>query len=250
MTNKFRASTSPSEGWVTNWAVPLAAPVIAFLIQVYWIPVTFVLPLAVVITLCYLALKLSPRTVLVWMVVYVASVLIAAQLRVEPPPTSAAFRPFIRSGFVVAGGITAYLLAVNRIRLHGSNEALFQVISVLPSAVMVTDVSGNILLMNTHCVNLLEGHFNGVSSLSFFAAFTTRETQGREIEDYLKLFESGTNEPVAVTLRTRGEHSLALEVVITIVKSDRNRYAVIVVERSWKLPARKSEAVSLGRASA
>lgn len=237
--NKFGDQSGPKPSPFSTWIAPLAAPFVVVLIQHYLLPVAFLLPLSLVVILCYLALRLPPSAMLVWTAFYIAFGILAAQVEVEPPVTSAAWRPYVRSGFVAAGGITAILLAGHRVRMRRSNEALFKVIALLPSAVIISDVSGNILLLNDECRKLLADQLSGVSKLSFFTTFVAAKDQGREIAKYVGYFEREEGGPYAATLKTRGPQPMLLEVAITIVTLDKTRYAVTVVDQ-----ARREELVT------
>jgi len=201
--------------------------------------VAFLLPLSLVVLLCYLALKLPPSAMLLWTVFYIAFGIIVAQVEPEPPVPSVALRPYVRSGFVLAGGTTAILLAAHRVRMRRSNQALFKVIALLPAPVIVSDISGNILLMNDQCRKLLADQLTEFSALSFFTTFVAAKDQGREIAKYVGYFERDDGGPYAAALKTRGPQPMVLEVVITIVTLDRTRYAVTVVDT-----ARREELVA------
>jgi hypothetical protein len=205
---------------------------VVLLVQNLWLPVAFLLPLSLVVMLCYLALRLSPSAMLLWTVFYIALGIVAAQVAPEPPVTIAALRPYVRSGFVLAGGITAILLAAHRVRMRRSNCTLFKVISLLPTPVIVSDVSGDILLMNDECRKLLVDQLSELGNLSFFTTFVPAKDQGREIAKYVGYFEREEGGPYAATLKTRGPQPLMLEVAITIVTLDQTHYAVTVVGRA------------------
>jgi PAS domain-containing protein len=223
---------SPKESGVfIAWVIPLAVPFALWAIEFYTFPVSFLMPLVLVVLLCFLALHLPPSSVLSWTIVYAAMIILLAQVSVEPPPTSPALRPYVRSGFIFVGGITALLLAAHRVRMHKGNQALFKVISALPTAVIVSDVSGNILLMNDKCRTLLTGQLTEFSGLSFFSAFTAPHHQGREIEKYVSYFDREDGGPHTAVLRTRGAQPLVLNVVLTVVTLDHTRYAVTVIEK-------------------
>jgi glucan phosphoethanolaminetransferase (alkaline phosphatase superfamily) len=213
-----------------SWVLPTAVPLLLWLAEYYVLPVTFLIPLGLVVFLCYLALRLKPSAIIFWTIAYMAFVILAAQIFVQPPPTNEALRPFVRSVFVFAGGTTAVFLAINRLRMRKSNAALLKVISVLPSPVIVSDISGNIFLMNDASRRLLASRISRFSGLSFFSAFVAPAQQGREIEKYISYFERDDEGSYAATLQTRGEEPLILDVMITIVTLDKTRYAVTAIE--------------------
>jgi hypothetical protein len=243
--NKSDFSYDRPPGLLISLIVPLAAPICLFFIEAYLVPLVFLMPLVLVLVLCYLAMRLSPRAVMFWMLFYIALVIVAAQISVEPEPVMAALRPYVRSGFVFAGGITAFLLASHRARMGKSNQALFKVISALPSPVVVSDISGNILLMNKQCQDLLARQHDPLSAVSFFSTFVSREDQGLEIQKYLKYFDAEDGDIFPAVLQTRGEPPLVLEVVITIVTLGNIRYAVMAIEKAGGVPPRNTGRVFL-----
>jgi hypothetical protein len=232
MANKFGPQLEDSPGWIIFWVVPFAAPFVLFLIESYLIPVSFLMPLLLVVLLCYLAMRLPPKVVLMWTFAYVAIVIVLALVAPETRQVSPAFRPLVRSGYILAGGATAFLLAAHRLQMKQSNAALFRLIALLPTSVIVSDVSGNVLLMNNECKKLLEGHVNQLADLSFFSAFTAREQQGREISKYVRYFEAGEEGPFPTVLQTRGERPLMLYATIAIMTVGLGRYAVTVIEKT------------------
>jgi hypothetical protein len=231
MGNKFGPQSEKPPGWIVFWAVPFAAPFVLFLIEFYLIPVSFLMPLLLVVLLCYLAMQLPPKVVVLWMFAYVAIIIILALVAPETRQISPSFRPLVRAGYVLAGGVTAFLLAAHRLRMKQSNAALFRLIALLPTSVIVSDVSGNVLLMNNECKKLLEGHVNHLADISFFSAFTAREQQGREISKYVRYFEADEEGPFPTVLQTRGERPLMLYATIAIVTVGLGRYAVTVIEK-------------------
>jgi PAS domain-containing protein len=212
--------------------LPLLAPVVLFLIDSYLIPQAFLLPLMLVMLLSYLALRLPTSAVAGWVVVYMVMVLLVSLYPVERTQTLPFLKPYIRTAFILAGGITACLLASHRTRLQKSNRTLLKIISALPSAVVVSDISGNILLMNKEAQRLLQGHTDPLSGLSFFSTFIAHEEQGRQIGKYVSYFQADEAGPFSTILHTRGEHALTLDVSITIITLDKTRYALTVIEKA------------------
>jgi PAS domain-containing protein len=212
--------------------LPLLAPIILLMIDTYLIPQAFLLPLMLVMTLSYLALRLPVPAVASWATIYLVIVLLVSYYPIESTQTLPYLRPYVRTAFILAGGITACLLASHRTRLLKSNQALVQIISSLPSAIVVSDISGNILLMNKACQKLLEGRVHALSGLSFFSTFIGREEQGQVIAQYVNFFQADKPGPFPMILRTRGERPLELNVSMTIVTLDKTRYAMTVIEKA------------------
>jgi PAS domain-containing protein len=212
--------------------LPLLAPIVLLLIDCYLIPQAFLLPLMLVMTLSYLALRLPMTAVAGWAIVYMSTVLWISFHPVEPTQTLPYLRPYVRTAFILAGGVSACLLASHRTRLQKSNQALLNIISALPSAVVVSDISGYILLMNKECQRLLKGHADPLSGLSFFSTFIGYEDQGQEIGKYVAYFQSNEPGPFPAVLHTRGENPLTLHVSVTIITLDKIRYAMTVIEKA------------------
>jgi PAS domain-containing protein len=128
-------------------------------------------------------------------------------------------------------GSAAVLLAAYRQRLEVGHEALFRVISALPLAVIISDISGNILLLNDQAQQLLKHHLSDLTGISYFSTFTTPSDQGKTIARYISYFDPANVGTSSVILYTRGEPVLSLHAALTVVGIDKQRYAITVVER-------------------
>ncbi|HUB66461.1 MAG TPA: PAS domain-containing protein [Candidatus Methylacidiphilales bacterium] len=230
--NKFGFPFEKRSSVADFLVLPLLAPIVLFLIDSFLIPQAFLLPLMLVMTLSYLALRLPVPAVASWAIVYLVIVLLVSFYPIETTQTVPYLRPYVRTAFILAGGITACLLASHRTRLLKSNAALVQIISALPSAVVVSDISGNILLMNKACQQLLEGRLHALTGLSFFSTFIGQEEQGQIIAQYVNFFQTDQPGPFPMVLCTRGDRPLKLNVSITIVTLDKTRYAMTLVEKA------------------
>jgi PAS domain-containing protein len=229
--NNFAFTAQKPPGQIEYLWAPILAPIILFFIDSYLIPQAFLLPLLLIMLLCYLALRLPAWMVAGWAVVYTLLVLLVAFLPLEDTQTLPALRPYVRTAFLLVSGTTATLLAIHRGRLEKGNQALVQVVSMIPLAVVVSDISGDILLINQAAEKLLRNHLNELSGLSYFSTFISPQEQGRMIAKYISYFQGESETPHEVTLCTRGEPSLTLHTTITVISLNKTLYAVTIVDK-------------------
>lgn len=202
-----------------------------FLIDYFFVPGIFSLPLMFLILLIFLAMRLPAPAVALWTLVFAGIILIFLMLPIEEANTIPPFRPYIRTAIFVAGGSAAILLSAYRQRLELGHDALFRIISSLPLAVIVSDISGNILLLNEQAQQVLKHHIDSLAGLSYFSTFISPSDQGKTIARYISYFDPAHSGTVSTVLHTRGEPALALHASITVVAIGNHRYAITVVER-------------------
>jgi hypothetical protein len=145
--------------------------------------------------------------------------------------TSPALKPYIRIAIFLAGGLGAVLLAAYRRRLEIGHEALFRVISGLPLPVIVSDISGNILLLNEQAQQVLKNHITEQAGRSYFSTFIGPGDRSQTVTTYISYFDPDNVGTVATVLQTRGTPVLCLHAAITTVIIGKHRYAITVVER-------------------
>jgi len=224
-------SPPPHPGAWENFWLPLFLGIGLFLFDTYLIPNVFALPLLLLMALIFLAFRLPAWMVTIWTVMYAGAILMILLLPVQEAVTDPALKPYIRTGIFLAGGTAAILLANHRQRLEKGHEALFSVISALPVPVIVSDISGNILLLNAAAQGVLKSHLSELSGLSYFSTFVEPENQGRAISTYIGYFNSDHVSPASIILRTRSEPPLSLHAVVTVVKIADSQYAVTMVQK-------------------
>jgi PAS domain-containing protein len=234
--NQIRGSAGVDEvdatpgAWDNFW-LPSLLWLGLFLIDRFLIPGVFSLPLLLLLALIFLSFRLPAWMVAIWALMYGASVFAILMSPIKEAATDPALRPYVRTCIFLAGGAAAVLLASHRQRLERGHQALFRIIAALPLPVIVSDVSGNILLLNNAAQAVLKRHISDLAGLSFFSTFVSPNDQGKAIARYIGYFDPGHAGPVSTALRTRGEPSLTLHSSISVVRIDRSRYAVTVVER-------------------
>ncbi len=232
MTGKsFYRRTTPAPGIWGLIGLPLVLATALLLIDFFWIPGIFSLPLMLLILLIYLAMRLPAAAVAFWTVFFGAVILAILLMPIEERSTAPEFRPYVRTAVFLAGGSAAILLAAFRQRLEAGHEALFRIISSLPLAVIVSDISGNILLLNEQAQQVLKNHINDLAGLSYFSTFISPSDQGKTIAEYISYFDPAHVGSVSAVLQTRGRPALNLHASITVVGIDKHRYAITVVER-------------------
>jgi len=234
--NSFYHPSAAGTGLWRTVGVPLLLGIVLLLIDVYLIPGIFALPLLLMMTLMYLAFRLPAWLVATWALIYAAVILTITVVPIEETTTNPALRPFVRTLVFLTVGAAAALLAAYRQRLEVGHEALFRIISSLPLAVLVSDVSGNILLLNEQAHQLLKHHVSGLTAMSFFSTFVMPGDEGQTIAKYIGYFDPANVGTISVALRTRGEPVLALHAALTVVAINKRRYAITVVERVEHLP--------------
>jgi len=226
----YLPASDQSPGAWNNFWIPLLVGLFVLGVDVYLIPGIFALPVLLLMVLIFLAFRLPAWMVAIWTVMYAAAILVILFLPVEESRTDPAFKPYVRTAVFIAGGSAAVLLASYRRRLEKGHEALFQVILSLPLPVIVSDISGNILLLNTAAQAVLKNHISELSGLSFFSTFISPDNQGKTIVKYIGYFDPGHGGPIPITLQTRGAPPLTLLASLTVVAIDKKKYAVTVVE--------------------
>jgi PAS domain-containing protein len=221
----------PHPGAWENFWLPLLLGIGLFLFDDYLIPNVFALPLLLLVALIFLAFRLPAWMVTIWTVMYAGVILTILLLPVREAVTDPEFKPYVRTGIFLAGGSAAILLASHRQRLEKGHEALFSVISALPVPIIVSDISGNILLLNASAQGVLKCHLSEMSGLSYFSTFVGPEHQGQAIATYIDYFKSNHGNPTSLTLRTRSEPPLSLHAEVTVVKIAGSQYAVTMVQK-------------------
>jgi PAS domain-containing protein len=229
--NNFYHPSSPVSGLWQTVGIPLLMGIVLLLVDVYFIPGIFALPLLLMMTLMYLAFRLPAWLVAAWALIYAAVILTISVAPIEETTTDPALRPFIRTLVFLTVGAAAVLLAAYRQRLEVGHEALFRIISSLPLAVIISDISGNILLLNEQAQQLLKHHLSNLTGMSFFSTFVMPGDEGQTIAKYISYFDPANVGTTSILLRTRGEPVLALHVALTVVGINKRRYAISVVER-------------------
>jgi hypothetical protein len=235
--NSFDRPPQRNPGAWENFWLPFLASIVLFLVDFYLIRGIFALPLLLLLLLFFLAFRLPSRMVAVWTLTYTVMILV---IRLMPLPefiTLPAFKPYVLTAIFATSGFGAILLSAYRHRLEMGHDALFRIISGLPLAVIVSDISGNILLLNEQAQQVLKNHINELAGLSYFSTFTSPNDQGKTIATYISYFDSGHIGTVATILRTRGAPALCLHAAITVVPIGKHRYAITVVERVEPLVA-------------
>jgi PAS domain-containing protein len=186
--------------------------------------------------LIYLGFRTPTWVVCLWGIIYAMAVLILTLFPIQEAQPSLPFmRPYVRAAFLLVGATAATLVAHHRTRMEKSHEALFNVISALPLAVIISDISGNILLMNREAQKVLSNHVHELSGLSYFSTFISPDEQGRSIATYISYFDSHRTGRVSTILRTRGNPSLTLRASITVIGIDTHRYALTVIEKAEEM---------------
>ena len=145
--NFYRPLPNHTGVWATV-VMPFVAGLALMLLDVYLLPGIFALPLLLMMLLIYLSLRLPPRVVLLWALIFTGTIYIFAFIRVSDAITNPAYRPYLRTALFLTGSTGAVLLSAFRQRLQAGHEALFRIISGLPMVVIVSDIAGNILLLN------------------------------------------------------------------------------------------------------
>jgi PAS domain-containing protein len=227
----FYQPTHQSPGARDNFWIPFLAALIAFLADVYLIPGVFTLPLLLLMVLIFLAFRLPAWMVAIWTAMYAGVILTILLAPVQEAKTDPALRPYARTAIFLAGGSAAIVVASHRRRLEKGQEALFNIISSLPLPVIISDISGNILLLNDAARQVLKNHLSELSGLSFFSTFVSPDNQGKTIAKYISYFDPALSRPFPTILRTRSEPPLTLHASITVFGIDKRKYAISVVER-------------------
>lgn len=228
--NSFYHPKPRSGAWENFW-LPFLIGTGLLLIDFYLIPGIFALPLLLLILLIFLAFRLPARMVAIWTITYAAIILALLFMPIPQAATDPAFKPYVRIAVFLTGGVGAILLAAYRQRLEIGHEALFRVISGLPLPVIVSDMSGRILLLNEQAQQVLKNHVTDEPGLSFFSTFLSPADKDKSVAIYTSYFAPDHIGTVATMLRTRGAPALNLHAAITVVPIGQHRYAITVVER-------------------
>ena len=230
--NIVKSSFQKSPGLFLFLWMPLLALLGLLLIDIVLVPQAFMLPLLLLLVLGYLALRLPPWTVFVWGVVFAGVIFTILTLRLPEGHTDLFWRPYVRTGTFLIGGVAFTLLAGYRAGQEKSYQALLSVVTSLPITVVISDVSGNILFLNREAEKLLKDQLNNLAGLSYFSTFTSPGEQGRFIAKYIGYFDSNNFGPFPITLQTRGDSLKILKASISIFGSFNHLYAVTVIEKT------------------
>ncbi len=229
--DRFYPRAAPAPGLLGAIVIPTVLAAGLLLIDFFWLPGIFSLPLLLLMLLIFLAMRLPARAVALWTLLFGALIFVILLLPIEARVTDPVFRPYVRTAIFLTGGCAAILLARYRQRLELGHEALFRVISALPLPVIVSDISGIILLLNEQAQHVLKNHLPDKQEASFFSTFVSPTDQGRTIARYISYFDPAHVGTVSTVLHTRGQPALSLHASITVVSIDKHRYAITVVER-------------------
>ena len=190
----------------------------------------FVLPLLLLLVLGYLGLRLPLWAVLVWALIYGGVILILLLCKTRETVTEPMLLPYVRTATFLRGGVVAAVMAGRRTQLEKSYNSLLQVLSSLPYPVVVSDISGAILLINNAAEKLIENPTNDLSGLSYFSTFANPSEQGQSIARYLGYFNTNDAGPHRMMLHTRGKNQMTLTASLTIVETTSQQLAVTIVE--------------------
>jgi PAS domain-containing protein len=229
--NSFYHPAPPNPGAGETLWLPLLAASALFLVDFYLIPGIFALPLLLLILLIFLAFRLPAWTVAAWTVIFAIVVLIIRLSPIQEAITLPALKPYTLTAVFLTGGAGSILFAAYRRRLEMGHDALFRIISGLPLAVIVSDISGRILLLNEQAQQVLKNHIADPAGVSFFSTFVSPSDQGKTVAAYISYFDPAHVGTVTTVLRTRGAPELILHAAITVVAIGNQRYAITVVER-------------------
>lgn len=162
-------------------------------------PTTVSTPFLLGIVLMGLSLRQSTSLVVVVSLVYSGLTVfalikfheyMAANVHVSPHPF---FWLFQRTGlFLVLCGLAIYL-AYHRTETERVLFRLRTILSKLPSPVILSDASGNIVYANDAVTPVLQHPPSYVIGNSYFDFFHTEAMKGESIRSYFKLFEADTN---------------------------------------------------------
>jgi PAS domain-containing protein len=229
--NKFSRPLPIRPGiWLTLF-FPLVAAAVLMAVDVYLIPGIFALPLLFMGLLFFLSLRLPPRIVLLWALIFTGTIYVFGSLRVADSVTDPKYRPYVRTAVFLTAGTGAVLLAAFRQRLQAGHETLFRIISDLPLVVIVSDIEGRILLLNDQAREVLKSHLEAKAGLSYFTLFAAPGDAAKAAARYAGYFGSSHVGTASTVLRTRGDSPLSLHATVTSVTVDGNRYAITMVER-------------------
>ncbi len=228
---RFYRRPTPAPGFWGAVAIPAVVAVVLALIDFFLIPGIFSLPLLLLMLLIFLAMRLPPQAVALWTLCFGVVIFVILLLPTEVRMTAPTLRPYVRTAIFLTGGVAAILLAGYRQRLELGHEALFHVIASLPLPVIVSDISGNVLLLNEQAQHVLKHHLHDTAGISYFSTFVSPHDQGKTIARYISYFDPGHAGTVSTVLHTRDQPALALHATITVVGIDKHRYAITVVER-------------------
>ena len=229
--HNFYRPVQPNPGLWASAGLPFCLGVVLMLVDLYLIKGIFALPLLLLLVLIYLSLRVPPRIVTLWALIYAAAIYLFVLLNVTEAVTNPVYKPYLRTAVFLTGGTGAVMMAAFRQRLQAGHEALFRIIAALPLAVIVSDISGNILLLNEQAKQVLKNHVGPSTDPSYFGLFMDPKDHGRSIAQYIGYFDPSHVGTVNTLLRAQGEPQLFLHSSITTVMVDGHRYAITMVER-------------------
>ncbi len=161
----------------------------------YLMPYVTITPPLLLLVIGFLALKLRPKVLLAWVVLYSgASIFMIYQDRVNWTPNSHQVRFVARLLGIVAGNGVALGLSIYRARLEDSYLQILDIFQKIPSALIVSDNIGNVVTINEEAVQLCGLETKKMIGDSYFKHFGIGRSKGESIRKYLELVQNPTSE--------------------------------------------------------
>ena len=175
-----------------NRYVPLVVPPLCLLIilvvdrRVQDITLTPLLSLA---TLAVLSLRLPPRAMAAWALVFAIAVFIALQrtYSASADPLHPVVTLFVRTATFIIGATICVTLSVTRTTLNQQFVHLKDLITKIPLPIIISDASGIIFYVNAPAGELLGQDSDALLGQTVFSLTGTYEKKGRAIQSYIEL---------------------------------------------------------------
>ncbi len=164
---------------------------VAILTADWFTPYVTISPPLALLAMGYLALKLPPRRLIIWVLAYSAITIFMIYLdRVNWNPRSGELRFYTRALGVLAGQAVALGLSTYRVNLERSYRQMLDVFEHIPSALIVSDSLGNIVKVNTQAARLCEFDETQIVGDSYFKYFGISASKGGSVRKYLEVVQN------------------------------------------------------------
>lgn len=227
--NLFNESTSKFRPHLVA-ATFLGLVLLADTYLITWATVT---PLFCGILICWMALKYPTRVVAIWGVICVSCIALTLLhdikfvKTVQVPEVTAALR-IIGSNITL---IMALAISFYRSSLRRSYTQVITVLEKMPVPIIVSDESGTINFINDKASELLGVSTDDAPGHSYFSFLANQSEKGKNIQRYLQIFDSDTDEGLKLRIHLRRHpNKLMSGLLMGLGRGNQRRLVTVILE--------------------
>lgn len=227
--------TAKAENWIQTrwsgqWVFPLGVMGLVWAVDSNKgiLPGVSVAPLFLVLALFVLALKVSPRRLAAWSVVFWIFLFhsLASVPSFDWENDEARARLFVRLGSFAVGAAIAFNLARYRLRLARHSAETLEVLTSLPVPVVVADAAGYVQFVNQAAERLLGAR----PGERFVEVVMSDVEEGKAMRFYIEFFEERAERSDGVQVRPRGASRPMQARMICLGQGKERRLVVVLQE--------------------